>query len=601
MATAPDLEALWTTTDPWSGLDHKQGMGHAPIGRVGSWVAPTWIDVGTNRRRLTAYRILDDYYKSKARTCLNTEDEQIKQEHRELGDAALMVESQLTALLGATQTIVVPGADDVEADAKAIERQDFFDEWARKERFVEKMREAERDAVKLGDAVYVLEADTRRGRVRLRLRDPGFYFPELDPRLPEDDYPERVHLAGVYELPEGSGQMFLERTTFWLGPIMPKLDVETRMPLVDENGMPILFDGDVLDSERGTITRQLPWNEEPTDVTCYMSRGVWRLEDVDGYNVYSLPDKGAAWATNADGDVIHNLDLGWDFIPVIHEPNTVAIRDHFGTAALTPIAQTLDELAAADTDAAKAAALAGVPAVVVKGIGVKALAIKPGAVIPIGEDSDFEVIDLSPALTAISGYVERIQARVSENGRVPDEWLGRVKSSEVPSGFAMALGFSPLRSLVDEMRLTRDEKYSLLLKFVQRLSILFGWLDGDVFDAEVQFGSFLPSDEQATATMVTALYTAHLISRATAIRMLVEAGVIDSEIDEEITAAQNEDFDAALALAEATNPANGGDLAAVYDLLGLGDPPDAPAPAEPSTADLGLSLNLPNAPGDTQQ
>ena len=58
---------------------------------------------------------------------------------------------------------------------------------------------------KLGDGVYVITADVEKERPRLRLFDAGFYFPELDPNRPEDEFPRRVHIAWEYVQDHGDG------------------------------------------------------------------------------------------------------------------------------------------------------------------------------------------------------------------------------------------------------------------------------------------------------------------------------------------------------------------------------------------------------------
>src|SRR5205085_12508922 len=127
---------------------------------------------------------------------------------------------------------------------------------------------------------------------------------------------------------------------------------------------------------------------------------------------------------------------------------------------------------------------------------------------------------------------------LSENKRVPDEVLGRRPPSGSESGFHRLLGYGPLRSLVEEMRLVRAEKYSLLWKFVQRLQIAGGYWTGDVLPVKVKFGSYLPSDQAATIEAVIKLYNAKLISRGTAIAWLVSEGIIDVVVSEALEAGE---------------------------------------------------------------
>ena len=61
--------------------------------------------------------------------------------------------------------------------------------------------------------------------------------------------------------------------------------------------------------------------------------------------------------------------------------------------------------------------------------------------------------------------------------------------ADVPSGYAVALTFAPYRSMVRTMRLSRGEKYPLLLKMVQRLGDARRRLPRpEVMPAELLFG-----------------------------------------------------------------------------------------------------------------
>ncbi|WP_369391121.1 hypothetical protein AB5J72_28380 [Streptomyces sp. CG1] len=118
---------------------------------------------------------------------------------REYGDASLIVDQILSHLLGETQKIGVEGAKD--DDASAQPREVLLREWARSEHLWMRMQHAERNAVLLGDTVYLLAWSRAQQRPVLKTIDPGFYFPVLaDGALDAADYPHRVHLA--WEVPE---------------------------------------------------------------------------------------------------------------------------------------------------------------------------------------------------------------------------------------------------------------------------------------------------------------------------------------------------------------------------------------------------------------
>lgn len=547
--------------DVWSALSFKRGIRSLETtGGFRNWMAPGWVGE-QNERRLAAYKVLYAIFRNSGREFLNTDDEEDRAQHREYGDAALLVKVVLAAVMGDDIGLSVEGADD-DQNAAAVARQQWLEDWALTERFQAKVMETERDAQKYGDGVYVLGSSPAKGRVRLRLYDPGFYFPELDPNAAEDEFPTRVHIAWEYERRDGTKTLNYVRRITW-----------ELMPLPD-----------------GT-TRDYAWNDRPSNAACYMTDATWLVDDLEGFDVERFPLSRATFALTdtSDGPVnVDHLDLMIDFIPVVHVPNTVEIKDHFGEALVTSVAQILDDLARADTDASKAAQLAGVPMVAAAGIATQDLKVRSGSVVGLGPTGSMHVLDLSAGLDAIMRYVNALRDRLNENARVPAEVVGRVTANQDRSGIHLALSFGPMRSLIEEMRLVRSEKYPLLLKFLQRMSIAAGFLDGDVLDAEVKFGSFLPTDQTGTIDRVLKLWEARLISRQTAIQTLVDEGIIDVDVAEELALAEADDFVGALALLEAT----GSDFDAVYEFLNRDRPADQP-PEPP----INPTIPLPPTPG----
>jgi hypothetical protein len=143
------------------------------------------------------------------------------------------------------------------------------------------------------------------------------------------------------------------------------------------------------------------------------------------------------------------------------------------------------------------------------------------------------------------------------------------------AGVTLLLSFGPFRQYVEDLRLPRVDKYALLLKFVQRMAIVGGYLQGSVLDANLAFGSFLPVDEQAMVTLIVSMINAKLISRGTAMRLAQEAGIEIASIEEELDQVRREDFDGALALANATGSE---ELAAEYLGVTLPEPPATVTP-----------------------
>lgn len=561
--------------DAWSSLDYKSAV-HAGPNRP--YVAPTW--VGDHARRLESYKAYDAYRRNRSASYLPELDQQ---DRREYGDAALVVAIVKSAVTGDDISLSVEGADaDLDEEkatpqqkaeaAAAVARLEELEEWARNERLQMKIVETEEDAVALGDGVYALGINRKMGRVHLRCYDPGFYFPKLDPNGSEDEFPDRVDIAFQYEEqgPTGETQEYVHRITWELGPIVSR-------------GVTSGGANERDDAEPVTTLRSYAWNDEPSDVTCYLTDAIWKVEDITAatggqLRVDNFPLNKAQFVQNSEGVPFDRLDLELDFIPVVHLPNSIAIKEHFGESVLASVAQLLDDIQHGDTAAMLAAALAGTPMVAVDGPGGSdELVVKPGLLI---HGAKMTPLDLSQSLRAIMEYNEALRNRLSENTRIPPEVLGRVKGAQQPSGIKVALSFGPLRGLIEEMRLVRKEKYGLLLKFTQRMQTAGGWWKGEVLDANVTFGSFLPSDQSATIDAVLKLYEAHVISRKTAIGRLVEEGIIQVDLAEELEACEAEDFAAALAYFEATEDTDG-----VFELLHR-DPPEE----EPETQQINLRL-----------
>lgn len=579
--------------DQWTPLSHKQALGAADTPT--HTLAPTW--VGSHARRLTAYAILAAYVANAARHFLPTDSAAIKADHREYGDAAAYVAAVRSALLGDEQTIVVDGADRFDPDleaaeappvppegteppegapdddtgpteeelrenaehGRAAEREEWLRQWATDERLRLKVLEAEgQHAIPLGDAVYVLGWSNRKRRVRVSVYDPGFYFPVLDDN---DEYPNRLHLA--WEVDEAGQRLESDGTARGTKRRVRRITWEIRQ----------LPEGE---------TRRYPWtpsDEEPSTVSCYLTDATWSLGEKATPDDFR--DAIAVYERNEDGLEVRDLDLWCDFIPVVHVPNTPAGAHHYGASSLLLIAQILDDLAETDSDTHHAAGTTGAPPIALSGVGTGTGDVEtygPGQVWKLGQDGKMSVLDTSQALVALQSHSLSLLDRMSVNGRMPAALMGRVKPSEVPSGVAVAFSFGPLAAMIEEMRLVRDEKYALLLKFVQRLSMRTPaegdrrpLEPGEPFPARLEFGSFLPSDMAGLIERVTKLLAAKAISTSTAIGMLIDGGLPIDDAAEEVERIQRENFEAAVKLLDAT-----GDDLAVRRFLGL--PGEGPRP-----------------------
>jgi hypothetical protein len=156
----------------------------------------------------------------------------------------------------------------------------------------------------------------------------------------------------------------------------------------------------------------------------------------------------------------------------------------------------------------------------------------------------------------------------------------------------LLLGMGPFRSLVNELRLTRDDKYALLFTFVQRLAIVGGgFVDGvsEPLDVRLKFGTYLPTDLKSVVEMVIEGLQGGVVSRASALKIVRDAGLdLDEDLAAELERIEHEDFAGAGELATA--------LAAeepAYEYLGR-TAPELPPPVKVETVPPG---GAPGAPG----
>lgn len=566
MATTPRELIL----DAYTPLSHKEGIGETTL--PDGW-APTWVGK-EHRRRLNAYLLLAAYRSNVAREWLPV-DAATKREHREYGDPEVIVQTIRSAVLGGIARLLIDGADGevppepTEEDAAAAgtdlgtltaqwqelaaritaatARQEWLDEWAGNEAASRKVALTEDNAVGLGDGVYVLAWDPDKNRVRLRTYDPGFYFPAWDEEADDDEeFPNRVHLAWQYE--DADGHTRVRRITY-----------ERRL----------LPDGE---------QRSYPYSDKPSPWAVYLTDASWRLEDFGTRGVDDLSSGAARYRVARDGTVVQDLDLGIDFIPIVHVPNTIPVSEGgFGESSLTRIAQLLDDISANDSDLNASSALTAAPPIGLSGQTAGASTITtygPGKVFYTG-DGKLDMLDTSKSLDALLKYADWLADRLSVNRQLPAALLGRVNPSDVPSGIAIAFSFGPFRQMIEDMRLIRAEKYTLLARMVQRLAVVGGELP-DVLPGGLAFGAYLPTDLDALIAMVVALVQARLMSRATAVRLLQEAGVESETIEAELDSIAGTDFAGAKELADAT-----GEETLAMEYLGLTPPTVAP-PAPPA-------------------
>jgi hypothetical protein len=552
-------------TDTWSWLNYKPAMAATLDGRPHRALAPelraTWLPDDAVRR-LAAYKLLAAYDSNQAGELAALTGNEASAERREFGDPSTFVDTALAHLLGKSQQIIVPGAEHAGDDeptpeaTAAAEVQQRLRDWAEAELLPLRMQAAERKAVLLGDGLYLLAWDPEVGRVRLKTYDPGFYFPIFDDDADPGDYPQRVHLAWeIPEDPKRGVKAKVRRITYELGPITPaalsNADSSAqadRQPVTNESGGLVFELGDTFVPESGRIERTYPWApNRPSKTTCYLTDAEWFLDDLrHGQSLDDLPLDKARIRTRPDGEILHRLDLRFDFIPLVHISNTVADGEHFGQSTLAKVMQALDELAETDTDSARASATTGAPIIGLAGARAEVdrvtgrprpLTVEPGTIFQLADGGRMDVLDTSGQLSELRARVEEIRDRAAVNARLPAVSLGTVDPSDVPSGYALQLSLGPLDSLVDSMRLARAHKYALLLKMVQRIhqaGQAEGWPPGVCFPARLVFGPHTPTDRTAILDEVVKGVGAGVLSLETGIRMLQDAGYPIEDAREEV-------------------------------------------------------------------
>jgi hypothetical protein len=595
------------TVDAYSPLAHKAII----TGTGPGWRPYTWVP-DIERRRLAAYTLRAAYLRNTARLFATPTEKGVPIDaRREYGDVDLAVARIAAGVLGDDWSLVVDGADDELGDGPdlpdkpespgpdaseweqraftaQLERwnvdserivtdwldqftsqparqahQDVVREWADRRQLAARLVEATTDAVSLGDSVLVMWPQDN-DWPRVEVFDPGLYFPVL----PDDgtivDFPDKVHLAWEFDHTEGGEtRRYLRRLTWELRPLVANPD----------------------DPESPEATVAMPWHgddDQPATHTCVFSDGTWPLASVraDSTNVLDdLSDNAATWSTQ-------ELDLGIDFLPVIHLPGTPEGKQHYGRSVIDSVAQLLDDVSLTDTDTATAARYLSDPVVALSGASTAENQVGPGRIYNVGPDGRMTVLDLSAGLGKLMERDDQLRDLFWQNIRVPGVLVGRANMSQ-SSGVAIALSYAPFSQLVAVIRLALEPKANLLPKFAARLAQIAGALDaGPLPDTRIEFGNYLPTDKAEIVAAVTSALAAHAISTQTAVVMLVEAGFPIESAADEVQRIRYENPAAANELATATASEQ-----AAADWLGIqvDTAPAGPAVAPPT-------INLPPVP-----
>lgn len=499
------------TLDIYAPLNHHPHMGSDRHRFTATWIPRE------DQRRLAAYDILSRYTANRAATLRL--DPGAKESLREYGDAELLVTTTRDLVLGEAQTIRCE-------DSTALA---WFEEWAVKERLELKLLTAEQDAVELGDTVLTVGWNPAQARPVLRVHNPGFYFPHITPG--EDEFPRIVAIA--YEYADATGKKWIRRYRWELVPL--------ESPFTFTYG-------------------------STSNVTCFYSAEDISVEGlITGADVHTMimsKTQNSILEPDENGEIPRFVDMGIDFIPVIHIPNTPSTQEHFGESVLLHASQVFNDLHNTDTDLNLASQQAAPPLVTTDDHGN--LQGGPGAV---WGGVEAKYVDTSKNLTALQSHLTGLRDRIGETTRVSKVLLGQVAPNEVPSGYALELGFHPSRNLMHSLRAVRDEKYPLILKFAYRLAQTYGLAPaGPTPHAWIELGPALPADKPTAISQVKEMRAANAMSTLTAVRTLQAAGFPVEDAEKEVELIRQEWFAQAYDLVRAT-----GDPTAARRMLGLPD------------------------------
>lgn len=142
--------------------------------------------------------------------------------------------------------------------------------------------------------------------------------------------------------------------------------------------------------------------------------------------------------------------IGCAVIAVRPSSTNAVTRRTFGTSLLTRIAQILDDIGNTDTDLAAASQTAA-PALVTTGVPAGGLEGGPGQQWAMPAESTAGYLDTSKNLTALREFDKDLLDRLPTNSRLALALLGRVQPNDVPSAYALSLGFQPARQLLRGM------------------------------------------------------------------------------------------------------------------------------------------------------
>lgn len=533
-STVPSLDPTLT---PWSALSHKAIL---RADRRGLHLPPGWLPAD-ERTRIDAYYVRACYLENSARNLLASKSEAEKLEHREYGDARLIVERYKAAVLGDGWGLQVVGAGDdlpempelpalprvdedeiaelpeevrdqirtvltaavgaarevaiaewreaveaweaaLAARPELVARQAALDRWVEREGIRTAIDELEFDAAGLGDGVLVLwpqEGDWP----TVQIMDPASYFPVEDPD-DEGGFGRKHHFAWEETHEEGGREVKkLRRLTFELVQIV---DVRTTVVRgerrwADDDGLPVdgptLADDERIDGDH--ITRLYPWDNwgDAPAAGPDGRRSRWTCIYSDGL-----------WDTDklgGDANALDEANATWRaYRHDLHQDFIPIIH-----APNTPTGKhrwgraIIDTVAqvlddVADADTGTSHAAQYIKHPTVFAPGVTASeTMMPGRIIGGPANGRMDVLDLAGGLEKLMAHGDRLRDVAATNSRITKEALGRGVDNGQESGFARLLRLAPFAQIVGAARMVRDPGRALFGRMAQRMAQVQGALE----------------------------------------------------------------------------------------------------------------------------
>lgn len=430
------------------------------------WVPPE------DRRRLLAYRYYSAYYHNFSQA-LRANPPDPENPLVEGGDAQLICDTFADAVIG-DQFIIEPAnmVDNQGREEPELRKQlDLINTFREKEMLDLQILSNEINASVNGDGVIKLRWSERKGRPKIQPLPPDSFFPELD----ENDDWTRVHIAWEERMNNG---------------------VDTR------------------------VYKETYEFDDEGKVRC--TAGYYKHKRKTKGSLEDLELEG--YTKNERGEEVNFLDLGIDFIPIIHVPNILIGGEIFGVSDLKPVIQLLDEQINAQSSGATNAEYLGDATLLVEGedTGKEPEIPHAGGIFFSGAPGNrIGLLDTSPMNKAVLEWLDYLESKIFRNSGITEVAIGKVAGNEIPSGVALQILQHRFLRKIYQKRLIREAKYSKMTKFVMRFYRAFGNSDqkSDNEEFQIGFGNVLPIDRRELIEEITLAVNSGIMTKETAINL----------------------------------------------------------------------------------